>query len=369
MLGGEIRSPAAPVEPFEVLLTQSLLDLFQLPARRRTAAAVFEQAKLRVADEVLGLVAEVRSVSYNLQSVEQVASMRRTIVESERASAELAIRQHTAGNITDLDLETVQGAYEQAKLDLARSENEALAERERLNVLMGVWGPETVWTIAQRLPDLPPEEARLEDVESVAISRRLDLAAARREMEAAARVLRTARAEAIGDITVGVHHERDAEGGETTGPSLDIPLPVFGRGGPAKSRAEARLAQSRERYAALAVEIRANVRAVRSRLVAARARVEYYRDVILPRRRRIVEQSQLEYNAMLRGIFQVLGAKQSEIEAQREYIEAQRDYWVSRADLEHGIGWALSTPISEQPSPSEVPVDQLAPRRVEIGNH
>ena len=91
------------------------------------------------------------------------------------------------------------------------------------------------------------------------------------------------------------------------------------------------------------MEIRSEVRAARDRLTAARQLVAYYRDVVLPRRKRIVEQTQREYNFMLVGVFQLLQAKQDEINAQREFLEAQRDYWIVRTELDHALGGGLAT--------------------------
>ena len=45
---------------------------------------------------------------------------------------------------------------------------------------------------------------------------------------------------------------------------------------------------------------------------------------------------------MLVGIFQLLQAKQGEIEAGRAYVEALRDYWMARAELEKAVGGRLS---------------------------
>lgn len=99
--------------------------------------------------------------------------------------------------------------------------------------------------------------------------------------------------------------------------------------------------QSEARFRALAVKVRSEVRRARNHMLSARARVEYYRKVLLPLRGTIVEQTQLEYNAMLVGVFQLLQAKQAEIEAGRGYIEALRDYWIARAELEHAVGGRL----------------------------
>ena len=350
ILGGEIRFPG---RPFEISLVQEVLDLVWLPKRRRLAAASFEQVKLSAASEVLDLVAEVRKAYFAAQAASQASEMRRAVADAAQAAAELAIRQHGAGNISDLQLENEQALFGQAKLDLARSEEEELLTRERLNTLLGLWGHTTEWSIAPRLPELPPEELDLAGLESFAAAQRLDLAAARREVEVAARALPLSRSSAF-EVEGGVHHEKEPEGTTSTGPAVEVSVPVFDRGGAGRSRARAVLAQAEERYAALAVEIRSEVRSARHRMLSARSRAAYYRDVVLPRRSRIVGFSQQEYNFMLIGAFQLLAARREEIAARGEYIEALRDYWIARSDLEHAAGgrWSASdkSPASGGPA-------------------
>ncbi len=342
VLGGEIRFPGSPSAPFEVFLLQNVIDLIRLPQRRRQAAAEFEHTKLRVADEVLDLVSRVRRAYFTAQAASQAVALRRTVTELAQATVELAIRQHAAGNISDLQLEQEQALLEQAKLEQALGEEDELAERERLTSLMGLWGEHLNWRIGPTLPELPEREADLQGLESRAAVNRLDLALARGEVEVLARALPHSRLAAL-DLEVGVHREREPDGKTTTGPALDISLPVFDRGGPARSRAEASLRQAQARLTALAVEIRSEVRAGRQRLLAARNRALYFETVVLPRRARIVAFTQQEYNFMLIGPFQLFAARQDEIDAQRQRIESLRDYWISRADLERTLGGRLTT--------------------------
>ena len=55
---------------------------------------------------------------------------------------------------------------------------------------------------------------------------------------------------------------------------------------------------------------------------------------MLPLRQQIVEQTQLQYNAMQIGAFQLLQAKQEQIDAGNAYIRTLRDYWVARTELD-----------------------------------
>ena len=66
------------------------------------------------------------------------------------------------------------------------------------------------------------------------------------------------------------------------------------------------LRQAQQRLAALTVDARGRRPGPpRSACSEARSRAAYLRDVVIPRRERILNLTQLEYNAMLRGVFQL----------------------------------------------------------------
>ena len=323
---GEIRFPG---RPFEIGITQTLIDLFQLRNRRALGQAEFEAARLRMSGAVIGFAAEVRADYYTLQAAQQALTQQRTIAEAAQASAELALRQHEAGNISDLDLENEQAIYEQAKLDLARVELDEIQARERLLADLGAMTTLPLTLPPQALPAAEPTE---EEVQS-ALENRLDLSLARAEIEAARRAQPLARSGIWDETAVGVVHERE-DGEDTTGPSLELPIPIFDRGRAGRTRAAAHLRQAEQRLHALTVTARSEARSARERLLEARARAEYLRDVVVPRRQRILQLTQLEYNAMLRGVYDLIRARQGLADALREQVMAVRDYWLARNGLE-----------------------------------
>jgi cobalt-zinc-cadmium efflux system outer membrane protein len=77
-------------------------------------------------------------------------------------------------------------------------------------------------------------------------------------------------------------------------------------------------------------------------MLNAREIVDYSSATVLPLRHRVVEESQLQYNAMQISLFDLLRAKQDEVNAARQSVEAQRDYWVTRAELEKAVGGPLN---------------------------
>ncbi len=337
VLSAEVRFPSTPYAPFDLSITQSVLDLLRLPSQKKLGAATFEAARYRVAAGVLSFASEVRSDYYDLVAATQQVGMNRALVDASRTAVDLAQRQHVAGNITDLDLENEQAVYEQGKLDLARSEARVLERREALIRILGVSASQSEWSIASDFPPLPAAELAAEDINRVVSEQRLDVLIAQREVEIARRRAPFARAQGVGDFSAGVAHEREPDGEKSTGPTLNVPIPIFNTGRAARLRAEAQLTRATRVLEQVRIDAASEVRAARDRLMAARARVEYYREVLLPRRRRIVELTKLEQNAMLVGLYQLLQARQNEVMAQREGIDAQREYWSARTELDQAL--------------------------------
>jgi cobalt-zinc-cadmium efflux system outer membrane protein len=324
-------------------LMQDFLDVFMLPLRKRIATAQFEVQVLRVAQAALELVADVQKEFANVQASAGVLAYRRTVIEATSGAAELSREQYAAGNVSDLRHTTQLVSYEQAELDLQRDELELFRHRERLNRLLGLWGARADWTLAEELPPLPATEPPLEDLEARAIHQRLDVDAARKQqllMGKAAGLARSSRF--VGRLDVGVDAHQDADGPRVIGPFLILELPIFDQRQALIARLEAQEREAARRLTAISVDARSEVRLARAELVAARRIAERYQTSILPMRDKVVDESQLFYNGMLIGLYQLLDVKREQVEAHAQYIAAIRDYWVARADLERAVGGQLS---------------------------
>jgi cobalt-zinc-cadmium efflux system outer membrane protein len=332
-------------------LVQDFLDLFVLPLRKEIARDQFEADTLRVAHRALQVAADAEQAFVAAEASSELVALRRTVVDTARAANELSEKQLAAGNINALDRAGEQAAYEQARLDLAREEVTELEARERLNRLLGLWGETTTWKLAEALPmSLPAQEPPLAHLESFAIDQRLDVASARTQATLLHKATDLARStRAIGRLEIGVDYHRDPNGPRVIGPNLVIELPIFDQRQATIARLEAQERQQQRRLAGLAIDARSEVRLADARLRAARQTALHYRDSLLPLRTAILDQSQLHYNGMFIGPYQLLAAKQAETEARRGYIEAVRDYWSARAELARALGGALP-PATQAPS-------------------
>jgi len=328
---------------FEGSIVQDFIDILQIPLRKRVAESRFEATKLRVAGAILDLAAQTRTAFYMLQASQQLLEMRRTVLDASEASYKVAQKLREAGNITELDLAMERMQYEQAKLQFASAEASVLANHERLNAIMGIWGTSTQWQIASRLPELPVKEVTFETVEDGAIARSLDLAIYQQQINSAGQQLGLVRPFALfPEGEIGVSAERETDGGWNVGPAISGSIPIFDQGQARVASAKAELRRAQQLYQALAVEIRAEARASAIELRAARERVQYFQRVILPLSKQVVDQTQLQYNAMQIGPFQLLQAKRDQIETGRQYIDSLREYWIAKSHVEQIVNGRIT---------------------------
>lgn len=334
ILDAAVLFPLSGVRPdLQLTMVISFLDALYVPLRKRVAAAQFETAKFHVTGVVLDFAVQVRAAFYAHQANEQLLELRRSIVQALTASYEVSRRLHEAGNITDLTLARDRVSMEASKLTLRSAEVAARQSREQLNSFMGTWGEDTQWEIDGRLPEIPSEPLPMGGIEQAALTRSVDLSHARQRILAAGQQLGYDRATAlIPAVELGVEGER--EEGWKVGPVLSVPLPLFDQGQARVGRAVAELRRAQQEYYALGVRIRAVARAAQDRLQGAQDQAQYYRDILLPLQERIVNEAQLQYNAMQVGIFQLLRDREQQIETGVAYVEALREYWLARADLE-----------------------------------
>jgi cobalt-zinc-cadmium efflux system outer membrane protein len=341
---------------FDLGVTQDFLSLLLISARKRVAGAELEATKLRVADGVLRTAFDVETGYYTLVAAEQILAMRRMVLEAGDAAVAIAETQYAAGNTSDLDLVNQRTLYEQLGTDVKRSEADVIVAREALTRLLGLWGMDATFRVPAKLPDLPAADPPLEHVEALAIGRRLDLASAHQRAQALSHAAAlTKNYRFIGSASVGTSFERSPERYSAVIPGASLELPIFDQKQAAVARLEALTRRALAGETALAVGIRSEVRAARGRLLGMRAVVDRYAKVVVPLREQAVRLSQEQYDAMLIGAYQLLAAKQNEINAYREFIEALRDYWIARADLQRAVGGAMPSgspaapPLGDRP--------------------
>ncbi|HMM68559.1 MAG TPA: TolC family protein [Dokdonella sp.] len=329
-------------------LSLPLADLLLLSSKRRFAEGEYVRAQHLIAAELVSLAADVNQAWYEAAGAQQVAAMRDPVSRAASASADLAQRFYEAGNISALEFRLEQASASQARIAATMARAESTRARLALNTRMGLSGEMAAhWQLDVPLAAPVVNEDALETLQSLARENRLDLLAARREVDLLGDALGIAkRWRLIGNIDIGVERERETDGNKLTGPTLSLAIPLFNQGQAAIARAEANQEITRADLARLELQIDNDVRLGRERVAAMRAIAEDYRANLVPQREAIVRHQSERNNYMLIGAFELLLSKQQEFDAYEGYLDAVRDYWLARNDLARAIGTALPSDVS-----------------------
>ncbi len=323
-------------------IATSLLSAFVIPAQRKVAKANLKQAVLAMGHEAASLAEEVKRSFVEVQVTHADLRLHKEALQAAEVLDELAQRQIEAGNITEAERGEFGAALDEARMEFGHARMEAMMAREQLNVLMGLWGEDLDWKVATEIEAPPTELPDLQGLETRALEQRLDLSAARFDVEATTRAIKLRRAGATPAIEVGVVARNEVgnhSGHEwVIGPSLSLEIPIFDPGHADFAKLRAMLRAAEHRLAQLAIEVRSEVRIHRQHLVYAHQKAEYVREVLLPRREGIRDRMLERYNGMLIGPEELFDAELEVLHARRELNEALADYWVAMAELELAIG-------------------------------
>jgi outer membrane protein TolC len=315
-----------------------VMGLLTMPARTRLETRRFEQVQLQVTSEVMRVAAETRRAYFDLIGARQAVRYMEDAKEAADASAELARRMAAVGNWSKLDQSRQQVFYAETTAQLARTRQAAVSARERLTRAMGLWGEDIRFTLPERLPDLPQAPRELSDIESEALSQRLDVQAARKEVDGLAQSLGLTHATRFVDVLDASYLHNTATGEpRKTGYEIELSIPIFDFGDAKVARAEAIYMQGVNNLAQTAVNARSEVREAYAGYRTAFDLAKHYRDEVVPLHKKISEEDLLRYNGMLISVFELLADARSEMDSVNAYIQALRDFWLSETDLEMAL--------------------------------
>ncbi len=319
-------------------VTFDLIGLLTLPLRSGIEQRRFEQAKLLAASAAVQLAADTRRAYFEAVAARQTALYMEQVQGAAEATAELAKRMARVGNWSKLEQAREQAFYADATTQVARSKHNALAAREQLLQLLGLWGVDTVITLPDRLPDLPKLPTEVVDLEKQAMAQRLDLQVARHDTEATAKGLGLTRATGfINVLDAGYANKSQTGRPRENGYTVSLELPIFDWGSARTAKAEALYMQAVARTQETAIRARSEVRQAYSAYRTSYDVARHYRDEVVPLRRKISDEMQLRYNGMLASVFELLADSRDQINGVNAAIDAQRDFWLADTELQGAI--------------------------------
>ncbi len=334
------RFTAGDTLEIERILRFDVIGLLTLPWKAKWQGQQHEMAKLMAAQEVVKLAADTRKAWITAVAAQQSALYMRDVKDAAEASAELARRKARVGNWSRLQQAREQVFLADATAQLARAEQANFSEREKLVRLMGLWGPQINFTLAERLPDLPKTVTEMGDVEAQALRARLDVRSAVTESGYVADQMGFKTVLGYFDgMSLAISSSTSFDNAEATqqarrGVELELPLPLFDWGGARNARSKAVYLQSTARVREVAVNARSEAREAYHGYRTAYDLARHYRDEVVPLRKFINDEIVLRYNGMLASVWDLLADTRQQVMSINSAIEAQRDFWLAETDLQ-----------------------------------
>lgn len=339
----------------------NLARLLTMPLAQQVEQRRWEQSRRLVTQQILSLAAEVRKAYFNAVAADQSVVYLRQVREASEAGAELAKRMTQVGNWSKLQQAREHSFYADAALNLARAEQVQSAARERLTRLLGIEPTQGEVQLPDRLPDLPKNTDDLPAVEQTAMDQRLDVQAAKLQAEQQARNLGLSKATRfINVLELGVVNNSSNEVPTQRGYEVSLELPLFDWGQTRTAKAEALYMQAVHQAAQTGLEARSEVRQAYKAYQNSFDVARHYRDEIVPLKKRISDEVQLQYNGMFIGVFELLADARSQIDSVNGYIQAQRDFWIARSDLDMALSGKVSIASPATPTSGSAPAEQAA---------
>ena len=339
-----------------------VLRLLTLPMARQVQQRNFEQAQFQAAFDAVGIAWEARRAWFDAVAAQELVRYFGQVKEAAEASSELARRMLMAGNFNKLAQMREQAFHADATSGLARAQQQAVVERERLTRLLGLSAEQADFKLPERLPDLPRQPMEPANAEQTALEKRLDVLMARRSMEATAKSLGLTKATRFVDaLELGYQNRSETGEPRANGYTVELPLPLFDFGSVRTARAEATYLQAVHRTAEVALNARSEVRQSYSTYRTAYDLARHYRDEVVPLRKRISEENLLRYNGMLIGVFELLADSGEQVRSVAASVQALRDFWVAETDLQSALtGRSPGAGSASGPSASAAPAERGA---------
>ena len=335
------------VKPFELLLRYPVEVFWLRPARIEIAELEAERTVERLVQNGLDVIRDTRVACAELALARERVELASATARLAQEVAELTRARLRAGDATELEATSALAEARQAKEQQDRLRHDVDIASERLRVLSGLavahW-PEKV--AFDPLPSAAPPHP--DSLVKEALAARPDLRAAELGVEAAGQRLGLARAETF--TVMGIFSAKDVNKQTTSGPGLDVVVPILNQNQGGMAQGQARLEKAARFYVAVRDRIVLEVREAAARYAQAKESHDQWQNRILPPVATAARQAKQAFaNGNVTYLF-VLEAQRKWADARFKAASAAADLRRARAEIERSLGHRLAS-LSRRPSP------------------
>lgn len=368
-------------------LAQNIVDLWQIPVRKRAAERSLDESILRLARTASQLCIDTKVAYFVAVAADQSNVIARENQDITKRLLDASIAREKAGVISELDVNLSRQIVLGAQLEVRQTRLDAASARRRLALLLGLKVPIEEVHLTTPLPAMPNINLTENEILEIASRHRLDLRAARVASEAAAATVEVEIRKIFPDFSLGFALERNerralpgrdiladtarasiASGALTApeiqsraqrdqerrqeidailGPSFSLTLPIFDQN-------QAQIAKARFRYEQAVKEVdaleRSIVQEIRQVLDQARTASEiaaFYEGSLLPQSISNLDLTRASYEKGATSIVIVLDAQRSLLAARRTAVTARQTAATSLAELERVTAQPLDALVTK----------------------
>lgn len=375
-----LRGNALPMQPLQ--------DLWLIPARKKVAAAMVQDALLRAADRSIETVATVKRVYVELQYAQQAIELIRTNMELvEQSTSIIQIRQ-SAGQASQVEVSLSRIRHERLRSELLAMQTELAKNKHELLMLLGLAEAATDWRVTPigEVDIAPPPPRDEVDLILLAADQRLDLKSREWQTEAALRRITLSRREGWPDLALGFTFERAPRGRTrgvsrralsadtaaqsfvnglngameeapmvsqiaplprpqrdvtyTLGPMIEMEIPIFDWGQAQSAKAVHEYHQRLAEYDDRLQQIVQSVRTALVRQEEAYQQLQLFREVILPEVERNLELARQTFASGQTDLTIYLQTQEDAITTRLRMLDFLKAYRLLEAELERAVGGA-----------------------------
>lgn len=379
-------------------LGQELVDLWQIPVRKRIAEAELEQTVLEVVRQGVALAAEARTRYYRLAALERALVIGGENLRLAQQSLNLAERRLSAGESGQLDVNLLKANVLTVQTTLIGLGRDRDVARSALSRTLGLARSAASWTLAPAseppFVSFPAEETLIFH----AMRERPDARIAAERVRAAEEEVQRQYINVFQHVEIGIDGERPErralpgrkvladtaraslrQGALTApdiqtraernlerrqiidsllGPSVAITLPIWDQNQAQIAKASYKAQQIRKEYEDLLDEVAGQVREAAATALASAELSRFFREQALPQAEANLELARKSYEAGEQGIVTLIEAQEALINERLTAVNVQRDYFIALAELERAVGGRLPGPDAAGP---DAPQSATAP--------
>ena len=358
-------------------LAQQIVDVWQIPVRKRIAESELQRVVTHVVHEATVLAADIRRKYCEVSSALQAEKLAGENVGLVERTLQLAEARLAAGDVGLLDVNLVRVNLFDVQVEEATLRQAYMVAELALARALGLSDAIAPLSLVSALPQPQPLTTAADSLVMIAMDQRLDLRAAAKSVEAAENELERQCLNVFPSMVVGITGERterrslpdrniladtaraSVAAGQLTAPSIQsrsqrrqarsqfidallgatasITLPIWDQNQANIAKARYDVIRKRKLFEALVDDVVYDIRLATTRIETARRLVDIF-EAALAQAEQNVQGASKVYETGEQGILPLIEAQETLIRQRQRYVRVLQDFAVSLVDLELAVG-------------------------------